>query len=63
MDPRTALAVYRASCQTSAQRIKHFLAGREGFALAYNDAEELDGLNGWRLVIQSIQKGRWVRLA
>ena len=46
MDPRTALVAYRASCQTNAQLIKHFLAGREGFVLAYNKAEELDDMVG-----------------
>ena len=46
MDPRTALAAYRASCRTHAQQIKHFLAGREGFVLAYNEAEELDDMVG-----------------
>jgi hypothetical protein len=46
MDPRTALAVYRSSCRTSAQQIKRFLAGRKSFALAYSDAEELDDMVG-----------------
>ena len=46
MDPRTALAAYRASCRTSSQRIKHFIARRKGFALAYNNAEELDDMVG-----------------
>jgi hypothetical protein len=46
MDPRTALAAYRASCRTSSQRIKHFFARRKGFALAYNNAEELDDMVG-----------------
>jgi hypothetical protein len=46
MDPRTALTAYRASCWTSAQRIKRFLAGWKGFALAYNNAEELDDMVG-----------------
>jgi hypothetical protein len=46
MDPRTALAAYRASCRTCAQQIKHFLAGQEGFVLSYNKAEELDDMVG-----------------
>jgi hypothetical protein len=46
MDPRTALTAYRSSCWTSAQRIKRFLAGWKGFALAYNNAEELDDMVG-----------------
>jgi hypothetical protein len=46
MDPRTALAAYRASCRTCAQQIKHFLAGQEGIVLAYGEAEELDDMVG-----------------
>ena len=46
MDTRTALAAYRASCRTSAQQIKRFLAKQKGFALAYSDAEELDDMVG-----------------
>ena len=46
MDQRNALAAYRASCQTNAQLIERFLAGRESFVLAYNEAEELDDMVG-----------------
>ncbi len=46
MEPKHALAAYRACSQTNAQLIEHILAGREGFVLAYNEAEELDDMVG-----------------
>ena len=29
----------------------------------FDDADEGDGLNGWRLIVKDIHKGRWVRQA
>ena len=46
MDLRNALAAYWASCQTNAQLIKQFLAGRKGFDLTYNEPKEFDDMVG-----------------
>ena len=75
MDPRNALAAYRASCQTKAQLIKHILAGREDFVLAYNEAEEWSGgmEDAWEGIIEVFRQywinthedanlGEWSRL-
>ena len=75
MDPRNALAVYRASCQTKAQLIKHILAGREDFVLAYNEAEEWSGgmEDAWEGILEVVRQysinthedanlGEWSRL-
>ena len=68
MDPRNALAAYRASCKTNAQQIKHFLSGQVGFALGKTEVEELedtvgilldqvDGMeNAWEDILELVQQ-------
>jgi hypothetical protein len=75
MDPKHALAAYRACSQTNAQLIEHILAGREGFVLAYNEAEEWGGgmEDAWKNILEVVRRysvdpredanlGEWSRL-
>ena len=42
LDPKNALAAFRASCWTNTQLIRDFVTGRTNFALSYDEAKELD---------------------
>ena len=44
LDPTTMFDTYRSSCQAKALWIARFVAGREGFDLSRNEAEQLDDM-------------------
>ena len=44
LDPKTELDTYWSSCQAKAHRVARFVAGREGFDLSRNEAEQLDDM-------------------